>query len=213
MASEAYIQGRKRYGRPQALLFSNTPGTVSNGHYVPDGVEMSLSIGEGIDYDFMVLSDHNRGLLSVSYDRIEQRKRMINGRTRSIHIADKVKISTSWTMIPSRAFASAAAAEAFYADTGEEDLDAVDAAARYTVDGGAGGADMLRWYQDHPGTFWALLAYDNPHNFQADAGGPWDKLGRYNERVEVFISDFKYSVEKRGANFDYWNVDLSIEEA
>lgn len=213
MVDSTYMQGRKRYARPQALLFSNTPGTVSGGYYVPDGTEMSLSIGTGIDYDFMVLTDNNRKTFGISYERIEQRKRMINGRTRSIHVADKMKIDVSWENLPSRAFANAAAAQAFYSATGEEDYDSVAASLRYTTDGGAGGADLLRWYRDHPGTFWVLLAYDNFHNFQSDEGGPWDKMTRYNERVEVYFSDFKWDIVRRGQAFDFWNVNFTIEEA
>lgn len=212
MASEAYITNRKRYGRPQALLFSNNPGTVSNGVYVPDGTEMSLVDGVGFDYDFMVLTDNNRKELNLSVDRIQQRKRMVNGRSRAVHVADKLKLSTSWDMVPSRAFANAAAADAFYQDTGEEDYDTVNTASRYTTDGGAGGADMLRWYKDNPGNFWVFMAYDNFHNFEVEVN-PHTWMTGYNERVEMYITDFSYDIVKRSALFDFWNVSLTLEEA
>ena len=39
-------------------------------------------------------------------------------------------------------------------------------------------------------------------------------VNKYNEVIEVFFSDFSYSVVKRsGLNFDFWNVSLSLEEA
>lgn len=211
-----YMAQRKRYARPQAILFSDNAGAVSEGMFVPEGTEMSWSIGVDFEYDFMVLTDNNRKEIGVGNERIEQRKRMINGRTRSIHVADKMKLDLSWDMIPSRAFANAAAAQAFYqedADRGEEDYSSVAAADRYTTDGGAGGADMLRWYRDHPGTFWVFLAYDNFHNFSTAPDGAWDKLARYNERVEMYFSDFKWDIIKRGQRFDFWNVSMSLEEA
>lgn len=211
-----YMINRKRYARPQALLFSDNPGTVSGGMYIPQGTEMSWSTGEDFEYDFMVLTDNNRKDVGFGYERIEQRKRMVNGRTRSVHVADKTKIDVSWDMIPSRAFASAAAAQAFYqvgSDRGNEDYTTVVGVDRYTTDGGAGGADMLRWYKDHPGTFWVFLAYDNFHNFAQSSGGPWDKLARYNDVIEMYFSDFKHDIVKRGQRFDFWNVSFSLEEA
>ena len=39
-------------------------------------------------------------------------------------------------------------------------------------------------------------------------------INKYNEIIEVFFSDFNYSVVKRsGLNFDFWNVSLTLEEA
>lgn len=216
MVDSTYMIQRKRYARPQAMLFSDNAGSIVDGYYVPSGTEMSWSSGEDFEYDFMVLTDDNRKNFGMGYERIEQRKRMINGRTRSVHVADKLRIDASWDMLPSRAFKDAAAAQAFYqvgADRGNEDYTAVQSIDRYITDGGAGGADMLRWYKDHPGTFWLYLAYDNFHNFAQSDGGPWDKLARYNERLEVYFTDFKCDIVKRGQRFDFWNVSMTIEEA
>jgi hypothetical protein len=39
-------------------------------------------------------------------------------------------------------------------------------------------------------------------------------LGHYSEIIEVFISDFNYTVVKRGGNnFDLWNISVTLEEA
>ena len=97
MASSEYLNNRKYYGRPQAMLFSNNPGSVENGFYVPDGEEFN---------DFLILSDHNREPISFSQQRIENRVRTVNGRMRSYHIADKVIISTRWQNLPSRSASS-----------------------------------------------------------------------------------------------------------
>ena len=74
MATSSYMSGRQKYGRPQAMLFANNPGTVINGKIVPSGTEFE---------DFIILSDDTRSPISFSVDRIETRKRMVNGRQRS----------------------------------------------------------------------------------------------------------------------------------
>jgi hypothetical protein len=82
----------------------------------------------------------------------------------------------------------------------------------FTSDGGAGGVEILDWYEKHSGSFWVYLAYDKHTNFGRDAGS-YTNLQKYNEVVEVFFSDFSYGVVKRGgSNYDFWNVSLSLEE-
>jgi hypothetical protein len=80
----------------------------------------------------------------------------------------------------------------------------------YTADNGAGGVDLLNWYENHQGSFWVFLAYDKLTNFDTDR---YNKLGRYNEIVEVFFDDFHYDVVNRGrSTHDFWNISLSLEE-
>lgn len=211
MATSLYMGGRQKYGRPQAILFANNPGTVDNGKIVPDGEEF---------VDFIVLSDDNRDAISFTVDRIETRKRMINGRQRSYHVADKVKISTGWKNLPSRAFG----AFPEFNNLGVSNLNSTtgirvpDGNGGYstvskeffTSDNGAGGVELLDWYNNHPGSFWVYLSYDNYKNFDDDE---FNKLNQYNEVIEVFFSNFSYSVEKRGAmTHDYWNIDIDLEE-
>ena len=92
MATAAYLTGRRRYQRPQALLWSENAGTLQSGVYVPTGYEIGADAPEGADTalldQFMILSDDNRGELQFNPTRIEQRQRTINGRMRSYHIAD-----------------------------------------------------------------------------------------------------------------------------
>jgi hypothetical protein len=88
----------------------------------------------------------------------------------------------------------------------------------FTTDGGAGGVEILDWYNNHKGSFWVYLAYDKYTNFENLEGTAIDErfnnINKYNEVVEVFFSDFNYSVVKRsGLNFDFWNVSLTLEEA
>lgn len=207
MVDSVYALNRRKYIRPQAMLFSDNPGYISNDFLVPDGTEFN---------DFITLSDDNRGPINMSYERIESRVRTINGRMRSYHVADKLKIDVSWDMLPSRAFAedvtftSQGLAEKSNGDAFRNPGSPTNADELYTTDGGAGGVDLLDWYESHPGSFWVFLAYDKYSNFDTFARS---RLSEYNDVVEVFFSDFQYSIEKRGSfNHDFWNISLSLEE-
>ena len=46
MATSAYLTGRKRYSRPQSILWANNAGTLSNGLYVPNGIEVGATTEE-----------------------------------------------------------------------------------------------------------------------------------------------------------------------
>jgi hypothetical protein len=201
-----YMQSRKKYNRPSGMLWSENSGTLINGLYIPYGLEVGADITAVDDPSlidqFLMLTDDNRSPLDFSDERIEKRERMINGRMRSYHIADKMKLSTSWSMIPSRSHSDV---PNFNPETGQS------LAKSYTTDGGAGGADMLEWYDSHKGSFWVFLAYDRKGIFKGKED-PYDHLSQYNQLVEMFISSFTYSVEKRGTNFDYWNVSVTLEE-
>jgi hypothetical protein len=223
MATSRYIYGvdsstgRKKYQRPQAILFSENAGVISSGAYIPIGYEVGAdpnTINDSSPRDsFIILSDDNRKSLDFGSIRIEKRERMINGRMRSYHIADKATLSVSWDMLPSRSFSSMANFSAITGRTsntrsgqpGSEDTS-------YTTDGGAGGVEILEWYNNHKGSFWVFLAYDNYKNF-GDGSSSYSKLGVYNDVVEMFITDFSYSVVKRGgSNHDLWNVSITLEE-
>jgi hypothetical protein len=212
MATKDYLLGRQgSRGRPQGMLLADNPGTLVNGFYVPDGLEVGTATAESdttLLNQFIILSDDNRAPVSINTERIEQRQRTINGRMRSYHIADKITISTSWTLLPSRAyntlagFTEAGGVSPYKGTTAE-----------FTTDGGAGGVEILDWYNNHQGSFWVYLAYDNYKNFGDDAAA-FSNMNKYNEIVEVFFADFNYSVEKRGTStFDFWNISLSLEEA
>jgi hypothetical protein len=194
MASSVYMGNRRQYARPQGLLFSDNAGTLDGGSYVPTGVE-----GE----DFIILSDHNRQPATISPQRIEDRKRMINGTMRSYHTADKLNISTSWTRLPSRA-----ADETLVYDASGNILST--GYTQYTVDGGAGGVDLLSWWENHQGPFYVFLAYDK---FRINGEENYNRLDLYNQVLRVYFSSFDYTIEKRGANnFDFWNISLALEE-
>ena len=210
MATAAYLTGRRRYQRPQALLWSENPGTLSNGVYLPTGYEVQGNFDASTDADlinqFLILSDHNRGELNFTPTRIEKRQRTINGRMRSYHIADKLTMSVSWNNLPSRGYYQ----DAGFLSTGLSPYKKTTG--EYTADGGAGGVELLDWYENHTGPFWMFMAYDKYSNFgKADAD--YGHLAQYNQIMEVYIADFNYSVVKRGgANHDLWNISVSLEE-
>jgi hypothetical protein len=203
MASANYMAGRKTYARPQALLFSNNPGSLVEGKYLPTGDEVSTQGSS--NEDFIILSDHNRGPLSFGVQRIENRQRTVNGRMRSYWIADKRTLNVSWTLLPSRSYSLE---PNFSSNTGLP----TGIGTEYTVDGGAGGAELLDWYQNHNGTFYVFVAYDK---LNVNAGDTeYAKLGQYAEVLEMYITDFSWDVQKRGGtNYDMWDVSISLEEA
>lgn len=193
------MQGRMTYlkggTRPQAMLWSNNPGTLDAGFYVPQGDEGT---------DFIIVSDHNRSEISFSQERIETRQRMVNGGMRSYWIADKLQISTSWNRLPSRPFDGNVA---FDANGNIVTSNYIS----YTADGAAGGVDMLSWYEDHPGTFYLFLSYDK---YRINGLENYNRLSTYAQVVKVYFSSFEYNVEKRsGGGFDFWNINVSMEEA
>jgi hypothetical protein len=201
MVSSAYLSGRKKYTRPQAIIFSNNPGVFNalTGDRTIDGVE-----GE----DFIVLSDHNRSDISFKTNRLENRKRMVNGHMRSYHIADKMNLSFSYNLLPSRSFSG----DQSFSSSGQYLNNLIE----YTVDGGAGGAELLEWYDTNPGSFYVFISYDKPQSFSVDPENPqeyYNKLDKYSDELEVFFSDFSYNVIKRGgANHDLWDISISLEE-
>jgi hypothetical protein len=223
MAGVSYMAGRKKYGRPQAMLWSNNPGTILNDEdsssptfgqqfYVPLGFEIGSELNsfdsDEIDEEFIILSDDNREAINFATTRIEKRERMVNGRMRSYYIADKLELSVSWNNLPSRAYSEN---PNFNVLSGESSLNN-DRSREFTTDGGAGGVELLEWYKNNPGSFWVFLSYDNYTNFGRNAN-TFNNLQKYSEVIEMFFGDFTYSVEKRGSsNYDFWNVSVKLEE-
>jgi hypothetical protein len=218
MATNQYMTGRRKYARPQAIMFSENPGIMNLGMHVPVGYEIGADITSVTDLllvdQFLILTDDNRHSLDFKTIRIEKRERMINGRMRSHHIADKRSLSVSWDMVPSRSFANRpefnSSGNTSVSTSGSPRL----ADTSYTTDGGAGGVEIKDWYDNHTGSFWVFLAYDNYKEIgQADPVANSGTLQKYNEVVEMYITDFSYSVQKRGGtNYDFWNISMTLEE-
>lgn len=213
MASSSYMAGRKKWYRPQGMLWSDTPAVLIEGKYIPSGFEEYSDLSSIQSSNrFLILSDHNRSDISINPDRIENSERMINGTMRSYYIADKLRISTSWNPLPSRAFDLRAD---FNQNTGKSDI--IGQNRQYTVDGGAGATEIVKWYEDHLGPFWVFLSYDKYTNFGTNDAAH-GHLAEYSESLLMKISDINYSVIRRsGSNstfggHDLWNVSVSLEE-
>jgi hypothetical protein len=196
LANSAYLLGRKKWERPQAVIWLDNTTSLDN----------NINI-DGNEYEnFLILSDHNRSEIRFSTQRIENRKRMINGTMRSYHIADKLNISWSWDMLPSRSFN----ADPLFNSSGK--VSSASATMDYTADGGAGGREILSWYQNHPGAFYMLLSYDTYNGIPNS--NQYAQLSKYNQILPVYFSNFEYTIQKRGAtNHDMWNISVQLEEA
>lgn len=212
MVDSTYMSGRNRFGgRPQAMIWADNPAIFDNDQLVPPGTERYsdlTGISDTTNNEFLILSDHNRDAINFANQRIEQRKRMANGMMRSYYIGDKVSVTTAWTMLPSRSYFRR---PDFDQSTGLSSYSKINNQ-EFTADGGAGGAEMLRWYYDHTGPFWVYFSYDRFTNFGEDDAA-YQNLNEYAQIIQMYISAFEYSIVKRGrSNYDMWNINLTLEE-
>jgi hypothetical protein len=89
----------------------------------------------GVTTTYFPISDHNRSPLAISYEIVENRKRMADGTLRKQFIASKHKWSTSWDMLPG--------------------------AAAQTVDKYWGANDIETFYLAHQGSFLMEVTYSD----------------------------------------------------
>lgn len=62
---------------------------------------MSLPRGSALTINSVEWTEHNRDSLNVDETRIERSERMVGGTLRKNHVADKHRISASWSMLVS----------------------------------------------------------------------------------------------------------------
>ena len=174
----SYDNLQQIWARPSLIILTDTEpnaGTGSNTN--------KWDLGD----NYLYLSDDSRSDLSISFERIEHKQRMINGTMRSYHVADKRTYSTSWKGLPSR-------------------KDFVSEVEMKNLNNFAGGQEILDWYNTHNGSFWALFVYDS------DATTVKSDI-KYNvETVNVFFESFSYNVTKRRLDTDLWDITLSLVE-
>lgn len=89
--------------------------------------QMTLPKRQLIEIDGHLLTDHNRGPLDISVERIEKAKRMWDGTMRKFFIADKHTFSFSYDNLPKTT--------------------------QWVVDGKWTGKDIRDFYNDNPGNF------------------------------------------------------------
>jgi hypothetical protein len=184
--------GDKKWSRPSIVAFSENQPTLN--------AETSLLEG-----NFYYLTDDNRQPLEVSFTRIENRQRMINGKMRSYFIANKRQYNLSWNNIPSRSINPLNQNLSFISERYFQDE--VEINASYLS-----GDDMLKWYESNQGQFWATFVYDKVHSLGTNDEA-YNKFTKPVETIPVFFEDFSYSVVKRGQYNDLWNVSMVLVEA
>lgn len=170
----AAVDLSKAYLRPSLMVFSTTEPIEGTGD---DAGKWDFGSGT-----VLYLTDDNRGPIQVTPERIESRRRMIDGTMRSVHVADKYSFSTSWENIPSRKL------------NGSDSI---------TSDGFGAGIDIKDWYDSNYDSFWMLLVYDNDDSGTVSAG-----VEKYN----VFFDNFDFNVVKRGQFNDLWDVSIDLVE-
>lgn len=170
----------KIWTRPALIIFTeNQPVPVNSA-----SGQWDLGVA---DTNFLYLTDDNRSEMQVSIERIEYKKRMINGRMRSYHVADKKTFSVSWGDLPSV----------------RNELS--EARFSASVSGWASCQQMLDWHRVHPDSFYLTLVYDTP---SASALPLKYSLETYN----VFFDDFSYTIKKRGPTHDLWDISMTLVE-
>jgi len=189
------------YTRPNFVTFCNT-----SGRYFNEGTYETW-LPEGEDYkDYIILTDHNRAPTSLSVDRIGSNKRMINANMRTYHIADKLTIPLSWTDIPSRSFSTTGG----FAAWKEDQLlpRAEQSICKFTADGGAGGIEMLDWYQRHRGSFWAFFNFDS---YPVSAIGDTIITKGYSRVYEMVVTDFTYDIKRRSHGYHFGDAIYAVD--
>lgn len=182
MTSYSVANLDKKWLKPALIIFSEDKPVLSGG---------SWNLGT----NYLYLTDDNREPVSVSYERIESKQRMINGRMRSYYVADKKTFSTSWSNLPSRATEGTGDTDRRYISEHEK---------RNTSIKYAAGQELKKWYESVTGDFWVMMVYDS------------DFLKNTPTQVElynVFFDSFGYDIVKRGQYNDLWDVDLTLVEA
>lgn len=175
---------RKTWTRPTLIIVGERPPTTTD---ATTGI-WDLGNNAVVGQKFYYLTDDSRSELEVSIERIEYKKRMINGRMRAYHVADKKSFSVSWSDLPT----SSSAISEYRTTTGRTNI--------------ASAKQMLDWYEDHTGSFYLTLVYDTN---EAAASVP---LKYRVEYYNVFFDNFSYSVNKRGPQHDLWDVSMTMVE-
>lgn len=150
----------------------------------------STAVSLGSKWNFngatpLYLTDDGRDPLQITPQRLEFKRRMLDGTMRSHYVTDKNQFSTSWKDLPSKKL------------NGSESI---------TSDGFGAGQDLKDWYENTPGDFWMLAVYDG---VTSNSFG----IGSSVEKYHVFFDSFNYTISTRGQYNDLWDVSITLVEA
>ena len=162
---------------------------------------MTLAINAGIavsinNINWFNLTDHNRQPLQYTPQRIEQVQRMADGSMRKMVIANKAIYDVSWQTVP----------------TPTQNIGTYQP----TVDGNYGAGFMKAFYDKYVfQPIWIKLTfatdnYTGTSHLPAKLVTP--STGN-NQILKVFMTDFKYTVNKRLTLLDYVDVSMQFTEA
>lgn len=162
------------------------------------GIAVSV---DGVNY--FNLTDHNRQPIQYSPQRIEQAQRMADGTMRKMVIANKATYDVSWQMIPS-------GSQTITSQSGQ-----TISSYQPTVDGNYGAGFIKAFYEKYvfqPIWIKLIFATDNysgNSHLPSQLASP--STGNY-QVLKVFISDFKYTINKRLSLVDYVDVSMQFTE-
>jgi hypothetical protein len=161
---------------------------------------ISVSLDKSTWYD---LTDHNRQPIVYSPQRIEQSQRMANGTMRKFVIANKGLYDVSWQMVPSGS-----------ANITSQSGQTITSYSP-TVDGKLGAGFMKAFYDTYVfNPIWIKLTFASD-NATGTAHVP-SQLASPTEAnhqiVKVFMTDFKYTINKRLTLTDYVDVTMQFME-
>lgn len=116
------------------------------------------------------VSDHNRGPLSVNYEKFNTEHRMVNATLRRLSMAsDRRTFKAEWK------------------DLFNDDM---------TVDGFMGHDSIKRFYENTPGDFELLITNGDGTT----------------EKIKVMFQEMNYSISKRSANTDFYDIGITMVE-
>jgi hypothetical protein len=161
---------------------------------------MSISLDGTTYYD---LTDHNRQPITYNPQRIEQSQRMADGTMRKMVIANKAIYDTSWQALPT-------ATQTMTSQSG-----IAMPSYQPTVDGKYGAGFMKAFYDLYvfqPVWLKLTFATDNatgtshlPSKLAVPSTGN-------HQILQVFMTDFKYTVNKRLTYLDYVDINIQFTE-
>jgi hypothetical protein len=139
-----------------------------------------------------LITDHGRGPLEMSMERIGTDKRMADGTLRRQFVGIKRTWSISWENLPSTNTVSVG---------------------MKTVDGKWSGEQIETFYRTTPGKFRLVLRRGSAINLTApnpaESALPYEDQNFYI--VNVMFTEFSKTVNKRGM-VDLWNINATLEE-
>jgi hypothetical protein len=161
---------------------------------------LSLSLDGIIWYD---LTDHNRQPIQYAPQRIEQVQRMANGTMRKFVVANKAIYNTSWQAVPS-------ASQTISSQSGVSLT-----SYQPTVDGKKGAGFMKAFYDAYnliPVWLKLTFATDNTTGTSHTPSQLAMPSTVNNQVLQVFMTDFEYTINQRFTLIDYVDITMQFTE-